>query len=467
MLILAEGPLSKLYGIEESDTQLPKGEVVVGKNGVFKIGGSPIFDIIKPAEVVFNGFKVIQPLARMAKKIPWDKFWLGPAWIKKQWKKRGRVEYMLILFYHPEKDEYIWYPPVQVGSSGAVEYSISDDEDVCKLISLGWTIAGSMHNHFGNKGSAFQSGTDEHDEQRLGAAGVHFTMGFLDASSLFESEFHIRIVDGKFDKIITIDDCVDQPPIFHHPDEWDNKLKVKATIAPAIPVITANSQYDKYPTYTRPYNPVHLQGHYHKQDYKKKEEERTEGKGWKTLVTGLGSRQGFFSAEDYFVGTKKGNTTMSSNGNTKIGNDFDRAKEEEQFEVLCDVPIIKEVPEDSPVFEQVMEKYPDIYGLAGGEYLLQAISIAKVMFDGTQYALIEEDEEGGTDREDLLEKTIEELGSSSMYIIELLKKFFDDQTEQIQADKPVIHNKKIVEASEIEKLKHSLRDNSGQGTQVV
>lgn len=226
MRIIAEGEISKLYALDKGDTQLPEGAKVLGKNGVFQTSSSEIFDVVKKSKDVFNGFEEIKEKAEITKKIPENIFWIGPRWLYKMWNK-NKKEYIILLFYHPEHG-YTWCVPKQDGSMASVDFSQSDDEDVRAKISNGHMLVGTMHNHFGARGTAFASGTDDHDEGKSGNTGIHFTMGYMDAPTVYQCEFHVRIVSGDLKKVIKLEEAVDFASSSSGlPEMWDDKVNIK------------------------------------------------------------------------------------------------------------------------------------------------------------------------------------------------------------------------------------------------
>lgn len=430
MKILIEGAISKLYGIEEQDADLPAGEVVIGRNGAFKVGSSEIFNIVKPAPIVWNAFKSISTVAEMKKKIPWEVFWTGPSWLKKQWGKKKNTEYVLMLMYNQELGEFQWACPTQSGKAASVDFKVSEDPDIRKMIEDGWDIAGSIHNHFGPKGSAFQSGTDSHDEQKLGAAGIHFTMGYMDASSLYDSEFHIRIVDGDFSKEIKLEDCIDGIPSYTHPAEWDekvNKIVSTVTTTTSSPETLSNIQAGKW---------IGPESHKHNNVY-------TGGQGrWYgpggTVYTGeekkptggwtAGKNANEKSGENKpagFSGWKTSGVSKPFSGKTSV------AKKSGEFDILSDIPVIFDSPDDNHEYVTVSEKYPNVSSLHSGSHLMQAITMLKVIADCSTLALVDAKTD---DDEEVYVKTLEEISEAALLAVKEMKIFFDDQESRIASD---------------------------------
>ncbi|HBK34655.1 MAG: hypothetical protein UU08_C0002G0031 [Candidatus Uhrbacteria bacterium GW2011_GWE2_40_58] len=79
--------------------------------------------------------------------------------------RRMQTEVNVLLFYHPENDEWMIYCPEQEVTHGSVHY----DNDIAFD---GWLKIGTSHSH-GNFG-AFHSRTDHHDESQLD--GLHMVV---------------------------------------------------------------------------------------------------------------------------------------------------------------------------------------------------------------------------------------------------------------------------------------------------
>jgi hypothetical protein len=237
--IIAEGEISKLYVLDKGDIELPKGSKVLGQNGVFQTSSSDIFNIVKKATEVFSGFEKIEEKAKMTKLIPEDIFWIGPRWLYKMWNK-SQKEYIILLFWHQDIG-FTWCVPKQSGSMASLDYSQTDDEDIRAKTSKGHMLIGTMHNHFGARGTAFASGTDDHDEGKSGTTGVHFTMGYMDAPSVYQCEFHTRLVSGSLKKVIKLGEAVEfENSSAGLPELWDEKVDLKPDWKPAKNICSSN-----------------------------------------------------------------------------------------------------------------------------------------------------------------------------------------------------------------------------------
>jgi len=108
-------------------------------------------------------------VVKLPKKIPYE-------WVQKSVKFFKTVLYtlgteaILIVFYHPEKEEFRIDAPMQVASAGQVR-------TVEPIISIdGFLPLGSVHSH--GCGSAFHSSGDVSDEKKH--SGLHIVCGNLD-----------------------------------------------------------------------------------------------------------------------------------------------------------------------------------------------------------------------------------------------------------------------------------------------
>ena len=391
MIELIKGELVSLVGVEQSDEELPRGAIIVGSNGTFKTNSSPIFDVVQPTKDTFQrfGFKEITPTAELTKKVPWDVFWQGPAWLKKQWDSRKNQEYIILLFYNPESEEYFWYPPRQDGSAAHLDYSVSDDEDVRKFIEQGCMLAGTMHNHFGNRGSAFQSSTDSHDEAKSGATGIHWTMGYMDCKNLFEAEFHIRIVSGDFSKTILMQDCVEDPPGLELPEEWDNKLDLKPMHSQSI-YSSGSHPWQVSGSWTPTRGNVHSMGH--------------------------GKQSSWSSWSQKKEKRKNENVAKEDPNSLDVGGEA----------ILSDITVLNKNCESSPIFEKFLEEYPRIANLGSGQELIRAMALCKAMYEGAQFSVFTDEFD---DREEGLENVVKDLANGCVGIMASLKTFFTRQIE--------------------------------------
>jgi hypothetical protein len=227
-----------IYAAEDSDQEMPKGSVVLGRNGAFQTSSSKLFEYIAPAKVIPGGFKEIDTGIDVVKRIPWDVFWQAPIWLRKQWdkhcakskSKHAQKEFLMLLF-HNDDDGYFWYPPIQRGTSASLDYATIDDPKVQELLTTSACV-GTIHNHFG-RGTAFQSGTDHKDEMSHGMPMIHLTMAYMDAPTIWQSEFDIRFVCGDFQQELDLHDVVESPDMIV-PEEWDSRLKIEMPKAKSI-----------------------------------------------------------------------------------------------------------------------------------------------------------------------------------------------------------------------------------------
>lgn len=122
-------------------------------------------------------------------------------------------EVQVRLFYHEETDEWsAWAFPQSYGSAGMTTKEISGDEFNDQRALLGNCVcAGSVHHHCST--SAFQSGTDEKDEENQD--GLHITVGHMDRPKY---DLHSRV---SFDKEMY--EC-DLDSWFEYPEEWNDLL---------------------------------------------------------------------------------------------------------------------------------------------------------------------------------------------------------------------------------------------------
>jgi len=106
---------------------------------------------------------------KLPKKIPYDLVQKAVRFFKQVLETLG-TEAILIIYYHPEKEEYRIDAPLQVVSAGQVRTT----EPVISID--GFLPIGSFHSH--GCGSAFHSSGDVSDEKKH--SGMHIVCGSLD-----------------------------------------------------------------------------------------------------------------------------------------------------------------------------------------------------------------------------------------------------------------------------------------------
>lgn len=387
--VIAENPLQKLWLMEENDTDLPRGAKVIGSNGVFHTSNSAILDVVQKSQgTSFPGLVEIEENASVKIKIPSDIFWVGPRWLYKMWNTNAKKEYIIILMYHPVMQAYAWIPPKQTGTVASLSYAQSDDEDIRNKMIDGWLVVGTMHNHFGNRGSAFQSGTDKHDEEKVPGAAIHFTMGYMDAPSVYMAEFHTRIVSGDFAKVIDLQDAVeDFKDALPMPDAWDEKVKIpykppvtttiKHTVSLMQPTGVPNHQYKDYRSYF-----------------------------------GFGAED--INDEEYAKWYSQGDdpSTVSP-------------PEDGGFYSLSDLEIMFDDPEFSGYYKDTIAQHPKVFKFAGGQQLLHGMVMLGELKDAIDNKVL-----GGNifkmeDYEDIIKDVITALDNTE----QLLGEFISEQNE--------------------------------------
>lgn len=102
-------------------------------------------------------------------------------WSYDKWKAETQVR----LFFNTETQEWKAYPYKQQVSKGSMTTEDEHDEEARSLFPEPWVYLGTIHHHCST--SAFQSGTDKHDEQNQD--GVHITIGKMDK---IELDWHCR-----------------------------------------------------------------------------------------------------------------------------------------------------------------------------------------------------------------------------------------------------------------------------------
>ena len=355
--VIAENPLTKLYAIEKGDLEIPRGANVVASNGVFHTSNSDIFNVVRRTSEIFSGFGDLREVAEMRKKIPANVFWVGPRWLYKMWNTKGNKEYIILLFYNRFTEQFSWYPPQQTGTVASLNYDQAADPGVLDRVSKGDMLVGTMHNHFGKRGSAFQSGTDKHDEENFAGIGVHFTMGYMDAPSVYMAEFHTRIVSGKFSKVINLRDAVeDFEDAIELPEDWDAKVEIPATATRKkylIPPKGNGSHFSR--------GKMGFFGWSSPDD--DDDDEISDGIYEGEVVPGSSRDMMEFMLQEARLADKE---------YEKV---FYNGAEEEGFYLLEDLGTFVEDANESDNFEQLGKDYPDIRKWAGGESLLKAAAM--------------------------------------------------------------------------------------------
>ena len=101
--------------------------------------------------------------------------------------------------------------------------------------------------------------------------------------------------------------------------------------------------------------------------------------------------------------------------------------------ILGDITILNLEPEKSCIFTDLVEKYPDIAGLARGKELIRSMGLCKAVYEGAQYAMNTDEFE--EEREEGLEAVMKDMANGVVGIMASLKAFFDKQIEVINKDK--------------------------------
>lgn len=148
----------------------------------------------------------------LPKKIPFDWIWKTIKFFKYVLNTFG-TEAILIIFYHPEKEEFRLAAPLQVASTGQVR-------TVEPIISIdGFLPIGSFHSH--GCGSAFHSSGDISDEKKH--SGLHIVCGNLDKEKpdwKASIDVHGRRIEIPVEDILELD--------IDYPSEWTKKISLCA-----------------------------------------------------------------------------------------------------------------------------------------------------------------------------------------------------------------------------------------------
>jgi hypothetical protein len=158
--------------------------------------------------------------------------WLGPripnallrtilAWFHKH--RAGECQGKL--FYHPARREWDFEPLPQLTPHGMTTKECPDDPRTAEILGRrgrqGWALNGTVHHHCSI--SAFQSGTDESDEES--SNGLHITIGKLNAPV---ADWHARYVNKKCTyQNLPIEAWIETPDLQltelpPYPEAWDS-----------------------------------------------------------------------------------------------------------------------------------------------------------------------------------------------------------------------------------------------------
>jgi len=165
-----------IYLKDDVNAPLPGDDIcyIIGKNGIFMKKKMGAVETLAKVDQI----SILEDIAPYAKfdipEIPCELFANVVSFMKAVYKEL-RSESMVLIFFNPDTEHYVMYPPKQEVTGGGIKY----ERD---YVLEGYNNVGTIHSHAGM--SAFHSGTDVEDEKDTD--GIHITVGKCNEDNYFD-----------------------------------------------------------------------------------------------------------------------------------------------------------------------------------------------------------------------------------------------------------------------------------------